>query len=195
MLSFLQTLDYALFDWLTRVHVPWLDTAMVTASHVGAKAFVWLVVAGIAAVFRERRAGAWRVALAIGLTAFVVDGIAKPLIWRDRPYVALAADRDVRVIDAKPTSSSFPSGHAANAVAGATALSLVLPSARIVWWILAALIALSRVYVGVHFPLDVLAGALFGFLCARLVLGDVKPQHAPFAIHPAARTGVRSGPL
>ncbi len=204
MLSSLATLDHALFDWLTTFHAPWLDTVMLAASHVGVGGFAWLVIAEILFLFPERRAGAWRVALAIGLTALIVDGVVKPLIWRDRPYIALASahaggvkvglahaggvkentEREVRVIDAKPPSSSFPSGHAANAVAGAIALSQVLPSARAVWWLIAATIALSRIYVGVHFPLDVLAGALIGFLCARLVLAGVKSQHADFTLGP-----------
>jgi undecaprenyl-diphosphatase len=185
MLSSLEALDHAIFDWVATFHAPWLDLVMLAATHAGAKAFLWLVVAAIAFVFPARRAGAWRTFLAIGLTALIVDGITKPLVWRDRPYVALAAEGDVRVVDAKPASSSFPSGHAANAAAGATALSLLFPSAQLLWWALAATVAVSRVYVGVHFPLDVLAGLTLGFLCARFVLGGIQPQHAPFALTPS----------
>ncbi len=185
---------------------------MLAASHVGVGGFVWLVIAGIVVLFPERRAAAWRVVLAIGLSSLVVNGVVKPLIWRDRPYVVLASAPDagghpraggatdttpraggansntVRVIDTQPRSSSFPSGHAANAVAGAMALSCVLPSARVAWWLLAATIALSRVYVGVHFPSDILAGAIFGFLCACLVVRDVKSQHATFEVAPVPGT-------
>jgi undecaprenyl-diphosphatase len=195
------SIDHALFTWINTSHAPWLDTVMLAGSHVGVGGFLWLVIAGIAFVFPERRASAWRVVLAVGLASSIVDGVVKPLIWRDRPYIALAlahaggvkenADRDVRVIDAKPRSSSFPSGHAANAMAGAAALSQLLPGVRIVWWTLAATIAVSRIYLGVHFPFDVLSGALLGLLCARLVLGGVKPQHASFVIGPVPGT---SGP-
>lgn len=159
---------------------------MLAASHVGMGGSVWLVVAGILFVFPSRRAGAWRLILTIGLAALVVDGIMKPLIWRDRPYVVLA---HARVIDAQPTTSSLPSGHAALAVAGAVAASHVLPAARVAWWTLALVTVVSRIYVGVHFPSDALAGALVGLLCAGLVLRDVKAQHAAWAVGP------RSGAL
>lgn len=69
------------------------------------------------------------------------------------------------MIDRRPVTYSFPSGHAASAVAGAITLSWVWPHGRLVLWPLATLVALSRIYVGVHYPLDVLGGVL-GVACA-----------------------------
>ena len=57
---------------------------------------------------------------------------------------------------------SFPSGHATVAFACATVLALAVPRLRVPFFVLAALIAFSRVYVGVHYPFDVLAGAVLG---------------------------------
>jgi undecaprenyl-diphosphatase len=176
--SAVAALDHALVQWAATWQAPWLDGLMLFASHVGRAGFVWLVVAGVAAVFPNRRPAAWRVVLAVGLTALLVDGVVKPLVWRDRPFAALT---DVRVIDARPPTSSFPSGHTAVAVAGAIAVSQLLPGARVAWWLLAATIAISRVYVGVHFPSDVLAGAIVGLLCATLVLGRVSSRTPPAA--------------
>jgi undecaprenyl-diphosphatase len=181
----LPAFDHALFDWINSLRAPWLDTTMLAASHVGVGGSVWLMLAAILFLFPARRAAAWRLIVTIGLAALIVDGVVKPLIWRDRPYKVLA---DVRVIDAQPPSSSFPSGHAALSMAGAAAASLVVPGATLVWWALGATIAISRIYVGVHFPFDVLSGALLGLLCARLALRDVKPQHAPFEIGPVGGT-------
>ena len=69
-----------------------------------------------------------------------------------------------------PSTFSFPSGHATVAFACATVLALAVPRLR--WWLyaLAALIAFSRVYVGVHYPGDVLVGALLGVAIARALL-------------------------
>ncbi len=141
---------------------------MVAMSDIGRRGLVWLVVAAVAVAFPRHRAAAWRLVLALALTFFVVDAIAKPLVGRARPFEVLD---DVRVIDARPTTASFPSGHAASAFAGALAASRIWPAARVAFFLLAAFIALSRVYVGVHFPIDVLAGALTGLACAWLALG------------------------
>ena len=64
----------------------------------------------------------------------------------------------------RPQTSSFPSGHASTSFACATVLGSFAPRLRVPLYVLAALIALSRTYVGVHFPLDVLAGAAWGLL-------------------------------
>jgi undecaprenyl-diphosphatase len=71
-----------------------------------------------------------------------------------------------RVIDRRPLTFSFPSGHAASAVAAAVTLARLWPNGRLVLWLLAVLVAVSRIYVGVHYPLDVLGGAVLGLACA-----------------------------
>lgn len=167
----LAALDHALLAWLTPVRAAWLDTLMLAASDLGARGFIWLVVAAIAFVFPPRRADAWRVALTILFAFGLVDLVLKPLLWRPRPFDVLP---DAYLIAARAVTSSFPSGHAASAFAGAMATSRLLPGARAVWFTLAALIAYSRIYVGVHFPIDVLAGALVGMGSAWVVLGGRK---------------------
>ena len=74
-----------------------------------------------------------------------------------------------------PSSThSFPSGHAATSFACATVLSFYVPRYRVACFGLAALVALSRVYNGMHYPTDVLAGALLGVLIALLLLAAVR---------------------
>ena len=73
---------------------------------------------------------------------------------------------------AKPQrSGSFPSTHAAGAVAGAFALGRVFPELRVALWVMAALVAFARVYVGVHYPLDVFGGAVIGLAAAVFAMG------------------------
>jgi undecaprenyl-diphosphatase len=160
--------DHNLFSLINSSHAPWLDDLMLLATEIGRAGFVWLVIAAIAAVFPQHRMAAWRVALAVGLAYLVVDGVLKPLIDRARPFEVVEA---VRVITTRPLTSSFPSGHAASAFAGALATSRLFPGARPILWPLAVLIAISRIYVGVHWPSDVLAGALIGFAVGWFALG------------------------
>jgi undecaprenyl-diphosphatase len=91
------------------------------------------------------------------LVCYLADVLAygiKLAVGRPRPGL----DPLVRL----PTDPSFPSGHAATSFAGATMLAAFAPRYRIVFFVLAAGIAFSRVYVGVHWPFDVLAGSLLG---------------------------------
>ena len=169
MLEFVLEADAALRAWLATHHAPGLDNLMLFLSWIGRRGIVWLLLGGAAVLVRpENAAAAWRLALAAGLTFVVTDYVVKPTVGRVRPFTAVI---DVRVIDERPDTYSFPSGHAATAAAGALAISRIWPRARAVWWMLAGLIALSRVYVGVHYPLDVLAGMLLGLATGWFALG------------------------
>lgn len=90
------------------------------------------------------------------------SGAIKQAVDRPRPPVDDPARLDAVV--ALPSSPSFPSGHATTAFAAAAAAAVLMPRLRWMFLGLAALVALSRVYLGVHFVLDILAGALLGTL-------------------------------
>lgn len=105
------------------------------------------------------------------LTILISDQISasylKPLIERPRPCHFLT---DIRLlIDCGP-GYSFPSNHAVNSFAAAAVLSFFFKDYKYVFYILAFLVAYSRVYVGVHFPIDIAAGALLGLFIAFLVI-------------------------
>jgi undecaprenyl-diphosphatase len=101
----------------------------------------------------------FEVALADLIAQLVSYGL-KQDIGRERPNVAYA---EPKPLVHAPHDASFPSGHAAASFACATVLSFYAPRAAPVFFVLAAAIAWSRVYVGVHYPLDVLGGAVLGF--------------------------------
>jgi undecaprenyl-diphosphatase len=108
------------------------------------------------------------------VTAYAI----KLLVDRPRPGL----DPLVRL----PTDPAFPSGHAATSFAGATMLSAFAPRYRVVFFLLAAGIAFSRVYVGVHWPFDVLAGAALGTALALAALTFLRrrgrfPRRSPRA--------------
>ena len=175
-------MDLSLFSLINGSHTPWADELMLLASALGRGGFVWIATAIIAAVFPRLRMAAWRVILSVGLTFLLVDGVIKPIVDRDRPFEVLP---DARLIDTRPQTGSFPSGHAASAVAGALSVGRLLPAASIVWWPLAAAIAISRIYVGAHWPSDVVAGLLVGWAMAWFTLGGRAPSAAPHRADPA----------
>jgi diacylglycerol kinase family enzyme/membrane-associated phospholipid phosphatase len=124
----------------------------------------------IAAVLATRvgvtRRGAMRGLLAILGASVTANGVLKPLLPRRRPPDAgMPAERSLR---RRPTSSSFPSGHAASAAAFATAVAMESPRAGLAVVPVAAAVAYSRVHVGVHWSSDVLAGAAVGTGAALL---------------------------
>jgi undecaprenyl-diphosphatase len=132
-------------------------------------------------LWRRRVPLAFASALAATGAASLVAHVLKGAFDRERPAVA---DPDLGALTAIPGNPSFPSGHSATAFAAATAVAILCPRMR-PWALgIAAAVALSRVYLRVHFPLDVVAGALvgagLGALCALVALRLVRPT-APAA--------------
>jgi undecaprenyl-diphosphatase len=129
---------------------------------IGTHGLVWLVLALVVTVLWR---SLWPLVL-VAIAVFAADGIAgvvKAAVGEKRPN---APDPLVTI----PHSHSFPSGHTATAVAGAIVLSWLVPRFAPLFAILAAAVAYSRVYVGVHFPLDIAGGAVIGALTALLLL-------------------------
>ena len=175
-------MDAALFSAINAAHTPALDAVMLAASWLGYFPGIWFLFGAAALGWPRGRAAALRMCLAVAFAYIMASGVIKPIVGRVRPSHTPAMG--ARVLEAQPPSSaSFPSGHAATAVAGAVAAARVLPRAGWVFWALATLMAYSRVYVGVHYPTDLLGGAIVGALCAGLVLGG---RHPSTWVRPAA---------
>jgi membrane-associated phospholipid phosphatase len=129
--------------------------------------------------------------VAIGLPGLFVT-IVKRMIGRARPYVGAHDDPFAYMpFIWRPEYSSMPSGHATTATAAAIAIGAVWPRSRVVMWLYALIIMLTRVVINVHHPSDVIAGALVGvvgalmvrrwFAARRLVFyaGDLRPYPGP----------------
>ena len=169
MLDWLLARDAALRAFLTGYHRPWLDGVFWTLSALGTAGGVWLAMAAVMAAWRPRlRAAAWQVMLALLCAQFVVEWVIKPLVARPRPYVT---DPMSLVVGHHPVTLSFRSGHAALSMAAACVMAHALPRGHVWLYVLAVLIGASRVFIGVHYPLDVAAGWLVGLGVGTVVTG------------------------
>ncbi len=145
-------------------------------SYVGSFGAVWLVLAFVVSGFSWRRpwlavhvAVTILIAVRVAVTILIAEmgsGLLKVWVDRDRPPLA---NPEPGTLVSLPPTHSFPSGHATVAFACATVLAMAVPRLAVPLYVLAALIGFSRVYVGVHYPLDVLAGALLGVAIAFAV--------------------------
>ena len=157
-----ERVDLALFRRAARWHAPVLDAVLPRLTRAGNKSLLWAAIGLLLNFFGGRfgRRGALRGAFAIAVTSFVTNIPAK-LLWR-RKRPAIDEVPQIRRIARLPTSTSFPSGHSASAFAFATGVALEKPAVGVPLLGVAAAMAYSRVYVGVHYPSDVVAGALIG---------------------------------
>lgn len=158
----------------------WLDALMISSTRwlvwaVIASAFLpWLFTLGhrdIAARFAAARLAL--AAVSASLLAFVGNWVFAQFFFRARPYVSLDA---VRRLASEPlTAHSFPSSHASAAFAAAFVVLLSRRQWGLALLVLAALVGASRVFVGVHYPLDVVAGVFVGLFWAAIVTKVVRP--------------------
>jgi undecaprenyl-diphosphatase len=127
-------------------------------SRVGSQGAIWILIAVLAAIYWRRPAIFLYVTLA-DLIAGVSSALLRHAIGRERPPLRFP---DPHPLVHVPGNPSFPSGHAATSFACAATLAWLTPLSPVALYALAALIAFSRVYVGVHYPLDVIGGAALG---------------------------------
>ncbi len=153
--------DRQLERWVVAHRVGAFDPVVEGVTYAGTYGAVWLAIAAVCAlVWRRPEVFVWT--LVADVVAVLMASALQAMIPRARPH----ADALVAV----PQSHSFPSGHATSSFACATVLAAFVPRWRTLLYALAALVAWSRVYVGVHYPVDVLAGAAFGVAIGLCVL-------------------------
>ncbi len=164
-----ERVDVAVYAAIARTPTPTLDRAMSRLSRAADYSKLSLGAAallGLTGGRRGRRAAVVGLA-ALGTTATVVNVAVKPVGSRRRPD-RVAQEVPIARHIPMPISSSFPSGHTAAAFAFATGVGHVHPQAALPLRALAALVGYSRVHTGVHYPGDVVAGALLGGAIAQL---------------------------
>ncbi len=154
-------LDRAVYAAVAATDTPSLDAPIARLSELANYSRLWIAAAAALAVLggRRGRRAAVRGLLAVGITSALANLGVKTAFRRGRPHRGVHPEaRGVRM----PTSTSFPSGHTASAFAFALAVSRTFPGLALPLVPLAAAVGYSRVHTGVHYPGDVLAGAILG---------------------------------
>jgi diacylglycerol kinase family enzyme/membrane-associated phospholipid phosphatase len=159
--------DIALYRRVARTRIPVLGRVLPRLSSAANHSVLWMAIAGLlgAAGGRFGRRAALRGMLSVGISSFLTNVPFKLLTGRTRPDIRVVPE--ARLLPHVPTSTSFPSGHSASALAFATGASLEDPRLRVPLGALGGAVAFSRVYTGVHYPGDVIAGSAIGFALGR----------------------------
>lgn len=161
----------------TRGHTPGAERAVARFSRLGEHAGVWLAIGLAGGALDAERRSEWRRATATVAGTYALNTAIKQVVRRRRPQLP-----GLPPLTSTPTALSFPSAHASTSFAGALCYSrLGLPAGPL--YALAVGLSLSRLYLGVHYPSDVLAGAALGTSMATTRPGVVDRLHLDTQAH------------
>ena len=167
MLATLQNLDAEILLAIQAVRSDALDPLMEGYTTLGNLGAIWILMAVVMLCGKSTRKAGMLALCAMLLGLMCTNLILKPLVARPRPWLDVAGL--IPLID-EPDPCSFPSGHTCAAFAAAMIFWRALPDSwvgtKAMTMVMAFLMAFSRLYVGVPYPTDVLAGALVGSGCA-----------------------------
>lgn len=151
---------------LQELHNPVLDKIMIFITSLGNAGIVWILLGLVLAFIPKTRKCGTCMLLAMAVTFILGNLVIKNLVARPRPFT-VATDIVLKV--PTPGEYSFPSGHTMNSFTAATTLFLFYKKPGAAAFLLAALIAFSRMYLFVHYPTDILAGVILGVVDALVI--------------------------
>jgi membrane-associated phospholipid phosphatase len=159
----LRSLDLRLLRMMrTRGHAPPIEAAVIVLARSGESGLIWYALAASGAVLHEERRGVYVRAIRVVLASMVVNTVGKQAVRRARPSLD-----ELPALGPVFWGRSYPSAHSTASFAGARVLSEALPAGPV--YALAVAMALTRPYLGVHYPSDVVAGAILGDAVAELM--------------------------
>ena len=178
-MDFIQNIDNKILFAIQNLHYPILDQIMIFITKLGNIGFIWFLIAIILLTTKKYRRYGFILCISICVSVFLGSFLLKPLIARVRPCDTFT---DVPLLIQNPEEYSFPSGHATSSFAAATILFFANKKWAVWAFLLAALISFSRVYLFVHYPSDIIGGAILGIGISLLIVYGFKlimppPKH------------------
>jgi len=163
--------DLPILRWIaSHLHSPFGDAVMPAVTFLGDGGWIWIAIALVLLCIPQYRKTGFAMGTALLMGVLICNLLLKPLVGRIRPfdYELLHFGNPIRLLIEKPTDFSFPSGHTIASFEAATILLLRHRKWGAPATVLAALIAVSRLYLYVHYPTDVLASLLLGIAIGYL---------------------------
>lgn len=163
-------IDYAILNFI-QAHIAnsFLDAVMPWITKIGDEGIVFIITGVVLLFFKKYRKSGIVMLLGMLIGSLICNLWLKNFVARPRPFEGL---EDIALLIPMPSSYSFPSGHTTSAFEFAFALALINKKAAIAGYVIAALVAFSRLYLYVHFPSDILGGIIVGTissLCALFI--------------------------
>lgn len=172
-MDFLIQIDKQIFFLINNIHNNLLDVLVFSIDWITEFGLIWIFLCLLILLFNKKgkRRKIIIILASLVISFLIVDVFLKLSIFRTRPYSVF---QGVKILGKLWQDSSFPSGHVASSAAAVVAI-IYIYKIKNLWKILLfsgviLLVALSRVYSGMHYPSDVLAGAVIGILSALLVI-------------------------
>lgn len=159
-------MDFQILYLINNIHNNILDKIMITLTNLGDAGIIWIIIAIILLFIKKTRKCGILMLISMILGLIIGNGILKNLIQRQRPCWI---DTNILLLIPNPTDFSFPSGHTLASFEASIMILLHSKKWGIPAIILSILIAFSRMYLFVHFPTDVLGGAILGTTISILV--------------------------
>ncbi len=168
MLALVSSLDISIINYINENFQFWfLNPIMITISRLGNAGIMWIAIALIFIVFKDKKLKTlgFLILCALLLNYILCDLIIKNIVARPRPYNTLNID----LLIPKLNSYSFPSGHTSSSFAACFILSKFFKKYSILFFSFAILMGISRIYLNMHYTTDVLAGIILGLLNGMVV--------------------------
>ena len=163
----------------TRGHAPAVEKSAHLISKSGENGYLWFGLGLAGAALDGERRKQWLAASLIGPLAIGFNFLIKLVVRRPRPKLD-----GLPPLGGAPSSLSFPSAHATASFAAATAMSRLAPELKLAFFGAAAVMAVTRPYLGMHYPSDIAAGAILGTVigtaAGKALEATVPDENAPY---------------